>query len=246
MDEHEMDGDLPASIQIAWGLRGRPVKGPKPVLNLAGIVAAGVQVAESEGLGAISMSRVARQLGTTAASLYRHVAAKGELLALMTDAVLGHPPTLRPGWRDGLTQWAWGQHEIFRSHPWILRLAVSEPPTTPNQIAWLESGLAALAGTGLKEADKLSTILLVGGFVRSEATLVADVNATFHAAGATSVQALRHYGRLLARLAPPEEFPALHAVLEANALAQDNPDGEFIFGLERVLDGVDALIRVQS
>jgi hypothetical protein len=125
-------------------------------------------------------------------------------------------------------------------------LAVSEPPTTPNQIAWLESGLAALAGTGLKEADKLSTILLVGGFVRSEATLVADVNATFHAAGATSVQALRHYGRLLARLAPPEEFPALHAVLEANALAQDNPDGEFIFGLERVLDGVDALIRVQS
>ena len=63
---------------------------------------------------------------------------------------------------------------------------MSEPP---SRIAWLKSGLATLAGTGLSETEKLSTILLVGGFVRSEAPLVTDVNATFRAAGATPVQA---------------------------------------------------------
>ena len=71
----------------------------------------------------------------------------------------------------------------------------AEPSATPNQIAWLASGLAALGGTGLSEPERLSVILLVGGFVRSEATLVTDVNAAFRAAGATRVQAVARYGR---------------------------------------------------
>ena len=237
---------LPVSIQTAWGLRDRPVKGPKPTLTLAAIVAAGVQIAESEGLAAISMSGVAAQLGTGTASLYRHVAAKGELLALMADAVLGRPPQLKPGWRDGLGQWAWAQHAIFRAHPWVLRLPVAEPPATPNQIAWVESGLAALSGTGLTEAHKLSTILLVSGFVRSEATLVTDVNAAFRATGATPAQALTQYGQLLADLTSRHEFPALRAVIDAGAFENDTPDGEFTFGLERLLDGVAALIRARN
>lgn len=122
----------------------------------------------------------------------------------------------------------------------------AEPPATPNQIAWLESGLAALGGTGLSEPERLSIILLVGGFVRSEATLVTDVNAAFRAAGATPVQAVARYGRLLADLTSPDDFPALHAVIEARAFEHDNPDGEFTFGLERVLDGVASLIRARN
>ena len=114
----------------------------------------------------------------------------------------------------------------------------AEPPATPNQIAWLESGLAAPGGTGLSEADRLSVILLVGGFVRSEATLVTDVNAAFRAAGATPVQAVARYGRLLADLTSPDDSPALHAVIEARAFEHDNPDGGLTFGLERVLDVV--------
>lgn len=237
---------LPRSILIAWGLRGQRIKGPKPALSLDAIVGAGIQVAESEGLAAISMSRVAAQLGTATASLYRYVTAKDELLALMADAVLGPPPPLKPEWRGGLSQWSWAQHEIFRSHPWMLRLPTSEPPATPNQIAWLESGLVTLAGTGLGAAEKLSVILLIGWFVRSEARLVADVNAAFRAAGMTSAHALARYGVLLAELTPPSRFPALHEVIDAGAFANDNPDGEFIFGLERVLDGIGVLISARS
>jgi len=244
-DDQELEGaraGLPVSILTAWGLRGRSAKGPRPTLSLAQIVTAGVQVAESEGLAAISMSRVAAKLGTAPASLYRHVATKDELLALMADAVLGRPPAPEPGWRRSLGRWAWARHGVFRAHPWVLRLPATEPPATPNQIAWVESGLTALAGTGLAEAEKLSTILMLDGFVRGEATLATDVNAAFRATGATPAQALARYGRLLAALTSPEEFPALHAVIAAGAFEQDNPDSEFSFGLDRILDGIGRLI----
>src|SRR3979490_2569423 len=81
--------ELPASIEAAWGLRDRTHKGPKPGLSLGRIVEAGVKVAESEGLAAVSMSRIAAQLGSAPMSLYRYVSAKDELLALMVDSVYG-------------------------------------------------------------------------------------------------------------------------------------------------------------
>src|SRR5260370_18893459 len=87
---------LPASVAGAWGVRDRPHKGPKPGLSLERIVAAAVQVADAEGLAAVSMNRVATELGTAPMSLYRYVTAKDELLALMLDAAYASPPTGPP------------------------------------------------------------------------------------------------------------------------------------------------------
>jgi AcrR family transcriptional regulator len=234
---------LPTGIATAWGLRARPVKGPRPAFTLEAIVQAGIEVADGEGLAAVSMAKVAARLDTAPMSLYRYVSGKEELLALLADAVLGPAPELPPGWRGGLERWAWAQHEIFRARPWALRLPAEGPPVTPNQIAWLETGLSALSGTRLTEAEKLSVMLLVGGYVRSEATLVAQVNAAFRAGGSTAQQALANYGRLLAKLAPAQRFPALHAVIGAGAFErEEDPGEEFAFGLARVLDGIRALI----
>src|SRR5215468_2656297 len=92
--EQDLDQQaLPASVAAAWGVRDRPHKGPKPGLSLERIVAAAVQVADAEGLAAVSMSRVAAELGTAPMSLYRYVTAKDELLALMLDAAYGPAPT---------------------------------------------------------------------------------------------------------------------------------------------------------
>jgi hypothetical protein len=66
---------LPASIEAAWGLRERPAKGPKPGLSLDRIVEAAVGVAATEGLAAVSMGRVAKELSVSTMSLYRYVAA---------------------------------------------------------------------------------------------------------------------------------------------------------------------------
>ena len=118
---------LPASLDAAWGRRARPTKGPKPGLSLERIVAAAVALAHAEGLGAVSMARVASELGSSPMSLYRYVDAKDELLALMVDAALGDPPPppAGEGWRDGLARWAWGYHDALRRHPWALHVPIS-------------------------------------------------------------------------------------------------------------------------
>jgi AcrR family transcriptional regulator len=84
MDDQEATG-LPASIEAAWGVRTRPGKGPRPALSLERIVAAAVRVAAVGGLAAVSMGRVAADLGVSTMSLYRYVGSKDELLALMAD-----------------------------------------------------------------------------------------------------------------------------------------------------------------
>jgi AcrR family transcriptional regulator len=246
VQDEENGLELPASIQAAWGLRERPVKGPKPGLSLERIVAAAVKVADAEGLAAVSMSRVAAALGTSAMSLYRYVAAKDELLALMVDAAIGPPPPPEPGegWREGLSRWAWAYRTALYRHPWVLRVPISGPPVTPNGMTWLEDGLRSLRETDLTEGEKLSTILLLSGFVRNEATLMADISAAARASDSATQEIMPSYGRLIARLTDAARFPALHQALASGVLdADDDPDDEFMFGLDRILDGVDELVR---
>ena len=114
----------------------------------------------------------------------------------------------------------------------------------------MEQGLRCLRDTGLAEGEKLSVMLLLTGFVRNWATLEADLAEAAQASGSGAQAAMSDYGRLLARLTDAERFPALHAVIDAGVL--DEPDGpedqdaEFVFGLERMLDGIDALVRART
>src|SRR5262245_7490656 len=107
MSEDRTQDGLPASLEAAWGLRGRPARGPRPGLSLERIVGAAVRVAGAEGLAAVSMSRVAAELGTAPMSLYRYVAAKDELLGLMMDAAFSPapaPPHDGEDWRAGMSR----------------------------------------------------------------------------------------------------------------------------------------------
>jgi AcrR family transcriptional regulator len=254
MDDHSDGGTgLPASLEAAWGLRARPSKGPKRGLSLERIVEAAVKIADADGLEAVSMGRVAGDLGVSTMSLYRYVAAKDELLALMVDATAATPPAAPApgeGWRAGLARWAWAELDIYRRHPWVLRVPISGPPATPNQLAWLEQGLRCLRDTRLAESEKLSVMLLLTGFVRNWGRLEAELLEASKASGVSTEAAMSGYGRLLARLTDPERFPALHAVIAAGVFDEgpgdpDEPD-EFVFGLERVLDGVGALVRARG
>lgn len=245
MDAMSEETGLPASIETAWGVRERPTKGPKPGLSLGRIVAAAVKLAAAEGLAAVSMGRVAGELGASPMSLYRYVASKDELLALMVDAAVGPPPPAsQPGedWRAGLSRWCWSYYEALGRHPWVVRVPIGGPPTTPNGVAWMEAGLASLADTGLDEGEKLSVILLLSGYVRNEVTLMADVGAAVAASGEQNVSGA--WSRLITRVTDAERFPALHRALASGVLEEDDdPDEDFGWRLERVLDGVDALVR---
>ncbi len=240
-----MEKGLPASIEIAWGVRERSGKGPKRGLSLDGIVEAAVAVASSDGLAAVSMNRIATELGAATMSLYRYVATKDELLALMMDSVFASPPAPRgprERWRPALSRWARAHLAVLRLHPWAVRIPLSGPPITPNHVVWFERGLAALRDTGLTGDEKVSVMLLMNGFVRNEALLKSDLQ---NAAGAGSslASARLSYGTILSSLIDPERFPAIAAVIAAGTFERAaDPDADFAFGLERILDGVAALV----
>ena len=236
----EIPTGLPASMALAWGITGPGTRGPKRALTLDRIVGAGMALAASDGLGAVSMGRVAERLGVSTMALYRYVAAKDDLVELMVDAALGRPPAAQPGedWRAGLRRWAEGCRDAYRANPWALRVPITSPPLGPNNIRWLEDALASLRDTPLSAQDKLSSVLLLSGFVRNEELLLADMlDATV--TGKTP----RNYPRLLASVIDDRDFPQVSSVLAAGALDdEDGLDREFDFGLQRVLDGIAALI----
>ncbi|QKW33649.1 TetR/AcrR family transcriptional regulator [Actinomadura sp. NAK00032] len=232
--------EIPVGIALAWGLRDRPGKGPRPGLSLPQIVQAALDVARADGLAAVSMARVAKEVGVSTMALYRYVAAKDDLLDLMQDAAYAHPPEAPADkdWRAGLTEWAWAILHALRRHPWVLQMPVSGPPLMPNQIAWLERGLTCLDGTGLAESEKLSVVMLLSGYVRQWAGLSIAV-------GAAGPDQAARYATTLARVIDPVRFPAVSAAMAAGAVNDewDDGDAEFVFGLDRVLDGIAALTQ---
>ncbi|MEP7024650.1 MAG: TetR/AcrR family transcriptional regulator [Actinomycetota bacterium] len=232
---------LPHSIELAWGTGERPRRGPKPGLTLERIVAAGIKVALTDGLGSVSMGRVAAELGGSTMSLYRYVPAKDDLLTLMVDTALGGAPGAHlpgDGWRAGLTRWAVAVRAAYRRHTWALRVPITAPPIGPNNVAWLDDALQCLAGSPLTEQQKLSAVLLISGFVRNEATLTADI-----AASNPNAPVMPGYGAVLSRLVGPDRFPGLQRAIASGALDDDDDlDAEFEFGLARILDGLGLLI----
>ncbi|MET7396206.1 TetR/AcrR family transcriptional regulator [Dactylosporangium sp. NPDC005572] len=246
MTDDTADG-IPTNLAAAWGLRARPGKGPKPGLTLDGIVAAGVKVATNEGLAAVSMGRVASELGASTMSLYRYVTAKQELLDLMVDAAIGPAPVPvdGEGWRAGLARFARTHLALLRSVPWVVRVPLAGPPLTPNQIGWMNYGLTVLRDTGLEEYEKLSAIMTMAGHVRNWALLTADMTASAAAAGTTPDEAIQTYGRLLTRLVDPARFPAVGELIKSGILdlPPGDPDEDFEFGLDRLLDGIEVLIE---
>jgi AcrR family transcriptional regulator len=237
--------EVPPAIALAWGVAERPSRGPRPTLALHTVIEAAVDIAANEGLAGVSMARVARKVGVSTMALYRYVPSKRDLLELMVDAALGPPPRLPEdtAWRAGLRGWAEGVRDRYRTHPWALKVPISGPPMGPNNVRWLEYGLTTLRGTPLGDPQKLSCVLMVSAYVRGTEAITSEILSHVAATG----RGPDDYGVVLSRLIDPAHFPEIHRAIGAGALRDDDAedigmDDEFAFGIERILDGVAALI----
>jgi AcrR family transcriptional regulator len=235
------------SIELLWGVERRPARGPKPALTIEGIVGAALVLADRDGLAALSMARIAKELGFTTMSLYRYVQSKDELLMLITDAALGPPPEMTgvDDWRAGLDRCARALRAAYQAHPWSLRVPITGPPIAPNSVAWLDAGLGALAATDLDEQSKANVFLLVSGYVRNEVSLQRDLATNEDQQLLPTPGPPPSYGDALRLVVREDQFPALHRALATDAFDDEGEygDEEFDFGLATVLDGIAALVE---
>jgi AcrR family transcriptional regulator len=240
---------LPPGLDLLWGRRGAGRRGPRRGLSIDAIVAAAIRVADSEGLDAVSMARVAGELGFTTMSLYRYVASKDELLQLMWNGSAQGAEGLKlegDGWRPRLRSWAIVQREMLDRHPWITQMPMAVPPLAPNSLAFVERGLEALDGTGLRDDDKLRVIGLLSSYTLSEARMANDAARAAAEAAGSAAAAGWSYEALLRELADEQTYPRLHRLAWSADLG-GSPSGfgereEFLFGVDAILDGVQALI----
>src|SRR5690349_13630841 len=121
------DPELPRGIALAWGVAANPQRGPKREMSVESIVEAAVELADAEGLGAVSMAAVAARLGYTPMSLYRYVTAKDDLILLMQEEATGLPPEhVREveGWRGKLEALYRAMMQLYLEHPWMLDVPI--------------------------------------------------------------------------------------------------------------------------
>lgn len=235
------DADAPPlskALELMWGLAPAGSRGPRRGLNLEQIVDAAVELADEEGFAALSMNRVAERLGFTAMSLYRYVDSKATLLEIALDRVVGRPPQIAPGtpWREALELWAREEYRVISRHTGWLQVRMSAPPLGPNNMAWLDTGLAALAQTRIPEPVKLQLVMNLSLFVIGRARQAEEIAAEEEGAEGD-------WG-IIDRL-DPERFPAITAAVRAGAFEQNEKLWATLFfdtGLALLLDGYERLI----
>jgi len=239
----ETEPELPRGIALAWGIAADPQRGPKREMSVERIVETAVDLADAEGLGAVSMAAVAAKLGFTPMSLYRYVSAKDDLLLLMQEEATGIPPENHldeEGWRNRLRALFEAQVLVYVRHPWMLALPITGSPITPNSSAWLDAGLASLENTPLTADERVAVALSVTGHARWYGMVLAGYAEQSRVTGLTPEEVSARESALFDRVVTADEFPSLRRAIDDGVfVATADP---FRFGVERILDGVESYI----
>lgn len=200
-------------------------------LTREAIVAAAVAIADREGLAAVSIRRVAAELGIRPMSIYTHVASKDDLVDLMLDEVIADvliPEPVPEDWREALRQIAHRSHDAFVAHPWTLEAFGQHPRFGPNTLRHVEQTLAAASRTGLDHEQAAIVLSVVDEYTLGHAMRVLLV---------PDEDAIRAMVEGVLRAADPDAFPHLAQATAGSLLGPRV--GAFEAGLEALLDGFE-------
>jgi AcrR family transcriptional regulator len=248
-------------MELLWGVAPTPSRGPKPGLSVAAIVGAAIEIADAEGLEALSMRKVAERLGKSPMSLYTYVPGKPELLDVMLDTVLGESPktySLERGWRAAVEEACHDAWAFYQRHPWVLQVSGSRALLGPNELDGYETMLRLFDGLGLRALDHSRAVSAVASFVRGSAKAVSDARTAEQATGVSDDDWWNTRGPLLEELAGDvwnDRFATTTRLQQEHAFDQPDRDPDdatpytvkeaedaFEFGLQRLLDGIEAYV----
>jgi AcrR family transcriptional regulator len=223
----------------------RPARRRREPISRDAIVVAAIDLLDREGLAALSMRRLAEELGTGAASLYWHVGSKDGLLDLVLDAVIGEGKVPDPEpdrWQDQLKQVARDQRAASLRHPWVVRVSIGRIPMGPNALRYSERILAILRAGGLPPQLAVQGYLLliatVNGFTIDETGVddSADPGANTPLTDPDSRQQAADLARDYVASLPAAQFPNMTAL--ADEFAVSDPDERFDLLIDIFVDGL--------
>ena len=236
-----VDPELRRRSELLWDDRSQPTRGPKPALTPDDVVRAAVEIADADGLAAVTMHAVAATLGFTTMAVYRYFPNKETLLDAIVDAGIGLPPqAIAPlgEWRDEVVRWAHAKRAMLCARPWLAELPFVAAPHGPNWLRWLEALVDALSRTGLSAADLGQMLSVIDGYTRGASDTAISL-ARARARGTSDEAWAAAVGADLGRAINDVRFPAFSALLTSPTTGQSRTiDESFDFGLHRVLDGI--------
>jgi AcrR family transcriptional regulator len=241
-----IDPDLRRRSELLWEDRSRPTRGPKPGLTPDDVVQAAIQIADEEGLAALTMQAVAAKLGYTTMAIYRYFPNKEALYDAIVDAGMGLPPRPkepRGNWRAQVTQWAHAKRAMLIARPWLAELPFVAAPHGPNWLSWLEAVADPLSSTGLNAADIGQALSVIDGYTRGASDTAISL-ARARARGTSEQEWAAAVGADLGRAIGDPRFPKFAAVLTTPSDGKPRTlEESFDFGLQRVLDGIELYVK---
>ncbi|MBJ7289491.1 TetR/AcrR family transcriptional regulator [Williamsia sp.] len=236
---------MPRYLELLWERDTKVRRGPKPGVGIRDIGAAGVAIADRSGLDAVSMKAVGAALGMTTMSLYRYVDSKDELWMVMLDEAYG-PVELHwapgDGWRARADRWARALAASLVRHPWVVSVPMRQAPVTPHVLSWTEAGVRAFDGTALPAQEKMSSLLVLDGFVRNHVRQSLQLGAI--ASDGTASPDDGVYEATIEAVVDETRYPALLAAAREMRDGDGSGfyDDELDFGLGVLLDGLTARV----
>ena len=218
--------------------RGRPRADARAPLNRERVLRAGVELADAEGIEALSMRRLGQALGVEAMSLYNHVASKDDLLRGLLDIVVSEIalPTDAPDWRAALRASAISANEVLRRHPWACDLLVTRPGLMgPARYRQMDFMLRTLREGGHSVVETHHAFHLLDTYI----TAFTLQQVSFPAPAGDLAELA---GRFL-RDFPSELYPSLAEHIGYHAETGLFDEGDFEYGLDLILDGLERMTR---
>jgi AcrR family transcriptional regulator len=220
-------------------------RGPRPALTHDRIARAAVEIADAEGLAAVSMRHLAERLGVATMGLYRYVTGKDELYELMLDAVATEVRLPDGAWREVADAYAREFRALSLRHPWTIQAHARVPASlSPRNVALIEKALTSVSGLGLDVDTMMAVFGTVNSFARGAVSTEIAQREVLERNGWTSDDDARMAFLPWVRwMLESGRYPMLSGyIIEGSN--EDDPEWQFEFGLACVLDGIAARLGI--